>query len=190
MEESNQIIVEKLHTDEMVKDEVRTMLGATDFKLTLGMVEGLWLIDSPYIKGGAVTPNDVECAMKICCVDANVEAVQFHKALQESLDTAFRVFDIFVPDDDPLQKKQGKTSEIGNFSPEWLSDIIAQACQSMPSLTYNQILYEIPLVSVYHLAMSTARRNGAITARPNDMKSAIEQFKELQKRKKKEKEGK
>lgn len=186
--EENKITVSKLHTAEMLDDELKTMLGASELKLTLGGLMSLVIINSPYVYGGKVDENSLAQAYGLI-EHGDMDVVKFHEELQKSMDTAFRVFEILVPDDDPTAKK-GKTSEIENFSPEWFSDIIAQACQSMPSLTYNQILYEIPLVSVYHLAMSTVRRNGGITARPNDMKSAIEQFKELQKRKKKEKEGK
>ncbi len=180
--EENKITVSKLHTAEMLDDELKAMLGASDIKLTLGGLMSLVIINSPYVYGGKVDENSLAQAYALI-EHGDMDAIKFHEALQKALDTAFRVFEILVPDDEPTTKK-GKTSEITNFAPEWFSDIMSQASQSMPSLTYRQLLYETPLVAVFHLAMSTARRNGAITARPNDMKSAIEQFKELQKKKK------
>lgn len=176
------IVVNKLHTDEMVKSEVRDMLGAGEILLTLGMVEGLWLVDSPYVKGGNVTETDIEAAMKICCVE-NMEPLAFHKALAAAIDTACRPYEIIVPD--PMQKDGGggKHSEVPTFSPEWFADQISMACQAMPSLTMQQILWETPFVFVTHLAVSTARRHGAITRRPDDIKAALEILKERKKKK-------
>lgn len=174
------IVVNKLHSDEMVKSEVRDMLGAGEILLTLGMVEGLWLVDSPYVKGGNVTEADIEAAMKICCVE-NMEPLAFHTALSAAIDTACRPYEIIVPD--PTQKDNGKHSEVPTFSPEWFADQISMACQAMPSLTMQQILWETPFVFVTHLAVSTARRHGAITRRPDDIKAALEILKERKKNK-------
>lgn len=183
MTENMQITVEKLHTDSMITHELECMLGTSEIKLTLGDLMSLVIVHSPYIYGGKMGEEDLVKAFSL--VDhGSLDIMAFHNELQKELDTAFRIFEILVPDDDPLQKKGGKKSEILDWSPEWFADIISQACNSMPSLTYNQILYEIPLVTVFHLVMSTARRNGAITERPNDIGSAIAQFKELRKKKK------
>ena len=50
----SEIVVNKLHTTEMIKAEVMDMLGAGKLLLTRGMVEGLWLVVSPYVKGDVV----------------------------------------------------------------------------------------------------------------------------------------
>jgi hypothetical protein len=175
----DEITVEKLHTTEMVKSEVRDMLCAGEILLTLGMVEGLWLVDSPYVKGGNVTETDIESAMKICCVE-NMEPLAFHKALSAAIDTACRPYEIIVPEKDD---GGGKHSEVPTFSPEWFADQISMACQAMPSLTMQQILWETPFVFVTHLAVSTARRHGAITRRPDDIKAALKILKERKKNK-------
>jgi len=180
----DEIVVNKLHTDEMVKAEVMDMLGAGKILLTLGMVEGLWLVDSPYVKGGVVKPEDVDRAMEVCCVDKGKDPLEFHKSLVEAIDTACRPYEIIVPD--PMQKDDGKQSEVPMFSPEWVADTISMACQAMPSLTLNQILWETPFVFVTHLAVSTARKHGSQTRRPDDIKSAIAQLKEMNKNKKQE----
>lgn len=181
------ITVQKLHTDEMIKAEVRDMLGAGKILLTLGMVEGLWLVDSPYVKGGKVEPEDVERAMDVCCVDKDIDPVEFHKSLTEAIETACRPYEIIVPDkkkpENPDAVDVGNSSEVPTFSPEWVADTISMACQAMPSLTVRQILWETPFVMVTHLSVSTARRNGAITQRPNDMKDAIEKLRELNRQK-------
>jgi len=184
--ENEKITVEKLHTSAMLDEELKTMLGASEIKLTLGGLMSLVIVNSPYIYGGKVDEEALAKAFTFI-EHGSLDIVTFHTALQNALDTAFRVFEIIEPDEDPT-KRGGKTSEITDFSPEWFADIISQACQSMPSLTYHQILYETPLVTVFHLAVSTARRNGAITRRPDDTLAAIAQFRELQKRKKEGKE--
>lgn len=180
----SEIVVNKLHTTEMIKAEVMDMLGAGKLLLTLGMVEGLWLVDSPYVKGGVVKPEDVDRAMEVCCVDKEKNALEFHVELTEAIETACRPYEIIVPD--PTQKDDGKQSEVPMFSPEWVADTISMACQAMPSLTLNQILWETPFVFVTHLAVSTARKHGSQTRRPDDVKEAIRQLKEMNKNKKQE----
>jgi len=170
------IEVRKLHSEEMVSEELRDMLGAGSLTVTLGMVESLWLLDSPYIKGGKVEEADLLKAMEII-PHGDMEPLKFHDALIQSLDTAFRAYEIIVPEkkDD---KDKGKTSEIETFSPEWLADTISTACSAMPSLTYKQILWEVPVAMVFHLAVSTARKNGCITRRPDDIHEAVRLLKE------------
>lgn len=170
------ITVNKLHTDEMVKAEVSAMLGE-GMLLTLGMVERLWLHGSPYVKGGKVTTDDLACALAIVPHgDMGIE--DFHNALVDALTTAWRAYEIIVPD---KKEENGKASEIEMFSPEWLAETVSQACHSMPSLTVQQVLWEAPLALVLHLVVSQARRNGAITRRPDDIMEALRRLKELNK---------
>lgn len=182
MDENEKITVKKLHTEAMVKQEMKEMLGAVEFKLTLGMVEGLWLIDSPYILGGDVTKDALERAMTVCNAKEDTDPLVFHKTLLTAIETAIRPYELIVPD--PPKEEDGKKSEITIFSPEWLADTVSVACQAMPSLTVREILWEIPMTLVTHLAVSTARRNGAITRRPDDVKEALRIFKERQKKNK------
>ena len=170
-----EIEVQGLHTNEMLKAEVRSMLGAGELNLTLGMLESLWVIGSPYVSLEATTvePEDVERAYELI-PHGEMSAIEFHEALTKALDTAWRAFEIIVPD--PLEKQTGRTSEIEIFSPEWFADTISQACHAMPSLTYRQILWEIPLALTLHLAVSTARRNGMITERPKGIEDALKEF--------------
>lgn len=181
-----EFLVEKLHTDEMVKAEMRDMLGAGSLKVTLGTIESLWLVDSPYLKGGDVKEEDLANAMSLI-EHGDMEPLDFHKTLMDTLDTAWRAFEIIVPNKD--SKDDGKHSEIEIFSPEWLADTISQACHALPSLTYREILWELPVAMTFHLAVSTARRNGEITRRPDDVQEAVRLLKEHNKKKRKESEN-
>ena len=173
----DEIKVNGLHSPEMIKEEMREMLGTGDILVTLGMIEGLWLLDSPYIKGGNVTENDLDVAKKVCCAEDGADPIKFHEALVKAIDASCRPFELIVPDSD-ITKEQ-KHSEIATFSPEWMSDQISMACMAMPSLTYRQILWEVPMTMITHLAVSTARRHGAITRRPSDVQGALEAFKKM-----------
>lgn len=179
MDGKEKFIVEKLHSDDMIKSEVQTMLGAGKINLTLGVVESLWLLDSPYIKGGKVEPSDLMKAMEL--IPSELEPIDFHNALNEAIDSAFRIFEIIVPDD---ENSNAKHSEIEIFSPEWIADIVSQACNALPSLTYHQVLWEIPLMMVFHLVISNARKNGVITRRPDNMQEALQMLKAHNKKKK------
>lgn len=178
MNGNEKITVEKTHTDEMIADELKAMLGAGKVRITLGGLASLVVMKSPYVYGGKVTEKELEAAYRLIG-HGNLGPMEFHEALQEELETAFRVFETIVPDDKP--GNQSKTSEIGLYSPEWFADIISQTCQSMPSLTYRQLMDEIPLAMVFHLSVSACRRNGALTRRPDDVKEALKKFKEMRK---------
>ena len=167
--------IEKTHTDEMIAHEVQSMLGASKILLTLGMVESLWLLKSPYILGGKIEADDLGKALEII-PHGDLQPLDFHTALLDELAAAWRAYEIIVPDDKPTG--DNKHSEIDTFSPEWLADTINQATQAMPSLTYKQILWEVPLTMILHLGISTARRNGAITRRPDDMQEALKMLRE------------
>ena len=175
MDGKDKFDVKKLHSEGMVKAELRDMLGAGSLNVTLGMVESLWLLDSPYIVGGKVEEEDLFKAMELV-PHGGMEPLAFHEALIGSLETAFRAYEIIVPDKDA--KNDDKGSEIDTFSPEWLADTVSSACNAMPSLTYRQILWEVPVAMVFHLAISTARRNGCTTRRPDDMKEALRLLRE------------
>lgn len=170
------IEVQLVHTDEMMADELRAMLGMGRVRLTLGAFAALSLAGSPYVHGGAVTEEALETAMSLVDHD-EMSPLEFHDALQRELDAAFRVFETIQPD--PQDAPPGRTSEIIAFSPEWFSDLISSACQSMPSITYDQAWNEIPMAMICHLAVSTDRRSGAVTARAGNVKDALAKFREM-----------
>lgn len=173
--------VESLHTESMVNAELLAMLGSCPIDLTLGTLERLYLLKSPYVLGGNVTNNDLDIARSIVPHDKGMKSMDFHAGLVDALATAFRAFEIIVPDNTP---DNGRKSNIDMFSPEWLADMINMVCAAMPSLTYRQVLWEMPLALVMHLAVSTARKHGQVTERPADIKSALAMMKKLKEEKK------
>lgn len=172
-------VIEKLHSTEQVKTELRDALGAGKLKVTIGMLESLWLLDSPYLQGGKVEPKDLEVAMEII-PHGDMNPVAFHSALVDTIKTAWRIWEIVVPDNNG----GGKESEYEVFYPEWVTDVISQACRAVPSLTLKEALWEVPIAMLFHLGTSASRRNGAITRRPDDMKAAISRIKEHNAKKK------
>ncbi len=170
-----EIVVDSLHTEDMIKSETKQMLFGADSGLTLGMLMTLALEHSPYIYGGALDEGAIQYAYELS--DKHLPMPEFHTALMADLEAAWRAFEIIAPDTD--LHPRGKTSKVEMCSPEWLADTIGNACQSMPSLGYRQVLWEVPLAMVTHLAMATARRNGTITERPADIKRALELLKTM-----------
>lgn len=162
-----------LHGEEQIASELKAMIGASDLKITLGTIAGLKLLESPYLSGGEISLAQILEAYGII-EHGGMSVEDFHIALQGALDDAFRVFETIVPEKKP--EKDHKESKIGLFSPEWFADMIASACGAMPSLTYKQVLYEIPLAMTTHLVVAYARKNGAITERPVDIKDALAQL--------------
>ena len=165
--------VKSLHTEAMQKAELEAMLGDGRITLTLGLLERLYLAKSPYVLGGAVEDGDLQVAMGII-PHKRMDAVRFHLQLIDALATAFRAFEIIVPEP---EKEDGRKSIVETFSPEWLADIINLACSAMPSLTYRQVLWEMPLAMTLHLSVAKGRENGMVTERPADIKSALEAMK-------------
>jgi hypothetical protein len=175
MDDSNStfwIEVEDEHTDEMIAEEIRSCLCASKLKLTLGTVMSLALLKSPYLSGGEITVNDLHLAMQV--IKSDLSPADFNNAIQKELEVAWRVWEIIVPD---ATREGGRKSEIRMFSPEWMADIISGACRGL-NLTYQQALWEIPLVMMFHLTLSTSRQYGLITERPKGVREALAKFKE------------
>lgn len=177
-------IVEKLHSTEQVKAELRDALGAGKINVTLGMLESLWLLDSPYLRGGKVEPKDLEMAMELI-PHGDLNPVAFHNALSDTIETAWRAWEIVVPDNGGGKEE----SEYEIFSPEWMTDVVSQACHAVPSLTLKEALWEVPIAMLFHLGTSASRRNGAITRRPDNIKEALSKLKEHNAKKKKMENG-
>lgn len=170
--------VGSLHSEADIANETKAMLGDGDITLTLGLLMRLHLAKSPYITGGQITDSDLDIARAIV-PSRRLGPLEFHEALLKELATAWRAYGIISPSQE-LPTPRGRQSQVDLFSPEWLADTINMACAAMPSLTYRQILWEVPLTMVLHLAISTARRNGTITERPADIMAALKKMKELQ----------
>ena len=169
--------VGSLHSEADIQNETKAMLGDGEITLTLGLLMRLHLVKSPYITGGQITDSDLDIARAIV-PSRRLGPLEFHEALLKELATAWRAYEIISPTQE--LRPQGRQSQVDLFSPEWLADTINMACAAMPSLTYRQILWEVPLAMVLHLAISTDRRNGVITERPADIMAALKKMKELQ----------
>lgn len=159
-----------------MRGELEQMIHGGDVSLTLGTLMQLVLVRSPYVLGGELSRADLDCAYRLI-PHGRLNKRQFHDQLVKDLATAWRAYDIISPNQD--NRPSGRESQVDLFSPEWLADTIAMACQAMPSLTYEQILWEIPLAMTLHLAVSTARRQGTITERPADIGAALEKLKQM-----------
>lgn len=170
------IIVEKTHTDEMLKGEIKSMLKQSDVLLTLGSIMRLFLLDSPYLKGGSIDESDLVKAYDVVKHKDEMPYKEFHFALLQEIESAWRVYEIVVPDE---EKKAKIVSEIALFSPEWAADLIAGASRALPSMTYDDILFNVPFITLVHLSISSGRYNGVITRRPDDTKEALRQLKLL-----------
>lgn len=168
-----EIKVESLHTKAMIKQEMRDCLGDGKIFLTLGGLERLWLVDSPYLVGGELSEEALLQAMHIVRHVTDISPDEFHNELSTAIDTAFRAFELLKPEDE----KEDEDNQ-DPFSPEWMADVMGLACQSMPSITYDEILHVMPLAMTLHLAVATARRNGAETQRPIDYKAALRKMRE------------
>lgn len=159
--------------NESIDAERRECLGLGAVRLTLGAILLLADAKSPYVYGGTVSADDMDKAKGI--LDArSMGDIEFHDALKQALDTAFRIYDI--AEDDPDSKMQ-RRSAISFASPEWMTDIIAMASAACPSLTLDDLLWEVPLALVIHLQLATTRRNGAITSRDDGVREALAEMK-------------
>lgn len=177
---SDYIEVPSRHTDEMISREMEGMLGLSKVRLCLGHLMMLAHRRSPYVYGGQVGPEELAYAMELLG-SGGMDPVGFHAELLSELDAAFRPLELF--EEDRKDDKDAKRSVIDAFSPEWLADVVRCACEAMPSITMEQALWTVPVVMMMHLGVSTARKNGAVTQRPVDMKEAMRIMRERRKQK-------
>ena len=176
---NEKIEVPSKHTPEMVRHEMDSMLGCAPLRLCVGHVVLLAEAKSPYIYGGRITELDLGLARKIVKAP-RMDDAKFHAALQGELDAAFRPVELFDAGDQP--KKDGdELHRIPPFSPEWLADLVRAACQAVPSLTLDDVLWRVPMAMVMHLYVAEARANGAKTMRPPDYAEAMRRFYAAQK---------
>lgn len=163
----------------MVRHEMDSMLGYSDLRLCVGHVVLLAEAKSPYIYGGKITELDLELAKRILG-SKKLKDADFHAALQGELDAAFRPVELFDAGDKP-QKEKDELHKIPPFSPEWLADLVRAACQAVPSLALDDVLWRVPMVMAMHLYVAEARANGAKTMRPPDYAEAMRRFYAAQK---------
>lgn len=158
--------------EERLRDETISMLNFSPLKLTLGALMELHLCDSPYVRDGEVTARDIAVAKDIV-EGKGLRDEDFHAELDAEIARAMEAYNILDESENPPRR----TSDIPICSPEWACDIIGMATQSLPSLTWEDALWHMPLVALVHLGLATARRNGGTTRRDLGAADAIEQLK-------------
>jgi len=171
------IEVESLHSDAQIRQELETMVGRKG--LTLRAFVSLHLAGSPYTEGGSLSPDDVAFASSVIGLKDGMTMEEAHTEIESELDCVARAYEIL-----PKKNDAPDASQVEMFSPEWLCDTIAMACNAVPSLTWEDAMDGLPMVAVVHLGMSAARASGAKTCRPLDFKAAFEKM-----RKEKDKNG-
>ena len=150
--------IARLHSTEQVEAELRIALSSKP-RLTMGRLLPLHLARSPFIEGGELTPETLAEAMAIM---GQTEPKGFCNALSDELAAAWRVQEIFPSDGEKSKSKYDA------YSPEWMCDFMTLAATALPSLTYHQALWEIPLVALLHLGAAAQRKNGGATRRPDN----------------------
>ena len=119
-----------------------------------GLTAGGFLLlatSNPLFIGGKVTEEAVKECLALTGCGTIEEALETVKA-------CFRCFECI---------KQTSEKPLEYYTPEWLADLIGMANQSC-SLTWQQAVWEMPLVALTHLALATYRRNGGKYERPKD----------------------
>ena len=177
MSETTYITVTDEQGEARIRREVESCLGFSRVRLTLGAVMELSLLQSPYILGGKATDADTAKAMSVLGCKGDEPAL-FHAELEDEIGRAFGAYKLL--DDTGLPK--GRESETPVCSPEWMCDIIGMAAQSLSGLTLKAALWEIPLATLIHLGLATARRNGAITRRDLGADEAIAKLLEMRRK--------
>lgn len=131
---------------------------------TLRQLMLLALGASPYVMGGVPEESDTEFARHVLVMPsaspAEIDAV---------VCTALRPLDCIVPSGKP---REGECSELPDWSPEWLAEVVSMAAGALPSLTWDQAL-DMPAVTIAHLILASIRRKGGTTRRPDDEAGAI-----------------
>lgn len=156
-----EIQIPSLHSDSMIRDEARAMLGKTDFFITAGGVMELWLIGSPFLSGDidALTAQDLRAARVVL----NAPHLQ-PETLINALNTAFRPFEIIEAKPNP---RHAKSADYSGICPEWLADLYL-AVADHTGISYNDFLHKIPFCAIAHIYAAAHRYNGGTTARPLD----------------------
>ena len=163
--------IQSRHTDEMVADETRFCIGDFLPMVTLGGFLRLCLMKSPYVFGGDVTLDDVNAA---CRALGSRDNANFDADLRMEMDAIWRAFEIIVP-----SQHAAVTSQIPEYGPEWMADIMAAAADAVPSLTVRDMLDRLPMITLIHLVAAAHRKNGGTTRRPDDQAAVAEILRSL-----------
>lgn len=167
-----EVIVEDIHTPEMVADETLFCIGDRLSMVTLAGFMRLCVIKSPYVFGGDVTLDDVNAACKAL---GSPDNAAFDDDLRTELAAVNRAFEIIETD-----KRNDQKSVIPPFGPEWLADFMTAVADAMPSITPRKMLKETPMVLLVHLAAASHRKNGGVTRRPTNTEAAFQILNELE----------
>jgi len=168
------IHVDDVHTPEQIAEEVRQCLGASH-PFCLGHVMALSLSKSPYIEGGRVSDSDIALARSIVGLPEKTPLQEVHAIITQAMAAAWRGLEIIQP-----RPQKGPASQMPKMGPEWMADIMAGAAEALPSLTYRQLLWEVPLAMTTHLIAAACRKNGSITKRPDNILAALKMLRESQ----------
>ena len=164
-----EISLESSHTPEMVREELRVMSGGNLLasKVTASVLMDLALSRSPLLFGEVMEEGDLFHARRILASPGASCA-----ELREALETAFRPLEIIEPMD-PAHTEL--THSYDTFSPEWFADIYATVCRVSP-LPWGQFVHTLPWCTVCHLVAAAHRAAGGMTARPVDLKAALDRI--------------
>ena len=127
----------------------------------------LALSRSPLLFGGMIEEGDLFHARRILASPGASCA-----ELREALETAFRPLEIIEPMG-PAHTEL--THSYDTFSPEWFADIYATVCRVSP-LPWGQFVHTLPWCTVCHLVAAAHRAAGGTTARPVDLKAALDRI--------------
>ena len=123
---------------------------------------------SPYLTGWEPDEKDAELAGQVLEMPGATSA-----EIEAMVATALRPLECIVPSG----KSREGGSELPDWSPEWLAEVVSMAAQALPSLGWEQTL-DLPAVLVMHLILAAVRRRGGTTRRPVDEDGAIEWLKQ------------
>ena len=157
------IHVESLHTPEMIRAELSAMLERRP-AVTPRRLARLWLADSPFVLGGAVTERALSAARRVLGRELPAAAIE------EAVSTALRALETIVPEPDTSRKLTRDDGD--SIGPEWLADLYAAVSRAAPGIPWREFL-DMPLAAATHLAAAAHRANGGRTERPVDWEMAL-----------------
>lgn len=154
----------KLHTPSMVHAEALAVLRLAPAP-TLRQMMLLAMGGSPYLIGGDPDEEHTALARQVLDMpDASPARIA------EMVATALRPLECIVPSGG--SGREGGGSELPDWSPEWLAEVISIAAHALPSLGWNEAL-DMPAALMAHLVLAGHRRRGGVTRRPDDEAAAM-----------------
>lgn len=165
------IDIPPLHTREMIDDETAICLGEMKrkFNLTLSLFLKMVARRPQFGMDGVLTDEDIAFAA------GKEDPGYVAPLLIRQIAAVWRAFEIIRPS----RHEGAERSEIPEYGPEWLADILAAAADAVPSLGVREMLDDLPMVLLVHLVAAAHRKNGGITRRPDDSEAIAEKLREL-----------